>query len=264
MAVPEELKIVIENEAAALTKKQFRRPSMSINKFIGEFSALLAQADEDKEKLIVSGFNWSRMPLFTALFETLNLAYGERIGTMLEVPEKRALFDQNMALANSDRRRLGIVATHIVEKSKSRKAAQVYRYIAKGSGIVDTLTDNLGLVTLIREFAQIAFEIRPGGKEITPEYLDEVCSRALELLQLKGFVIEKGVPKNSAVDRQNRLLTLAMDAQSYIRKYAYAAFFEDIEYYNSNYASESRKADIEPADETADDEVEEPVAETVS
>jgi hypothetical protein len=221
-----------------------------MNKFIGEFSGNLAQADEDRDILVASGFDQELMPKFRGLLEMLSLAYGERLGTTPESPEKRVAFNEGMALAEKDRRRLGVVGAHIAEKSGDPMARRSYRLIAKGSGYIDTLTDNLGLVALIKKYPEEAAEIKPGGVEISAAYMDEVVARAVELLQMRGIVVEKGVPKNVTVDRQNRLLTLCLNAQSYIKKYAYAAFFDNIEYYNSNYASAGGKPAAE-VEETA-------------
>jgi hypothetical protein len=246
MAISAEMAAIIEKEIAALNKSEYRRTGMSMNKFIGEFSGNLAQIEEDKDRLIAAGMDWSRVSKYRAELEMLSLAYGERLGATPESPEKRTAFNEQMALAEKDRKRLGVVGAHIAEKSKDTLARRNYRLIAKGSGSIDTLTDNLGLAALIRKYPNEAAEIRPGGVEISAAYLDEVTKRAVDLLQMRGFVVEKGVPQNNAVDRQNRLVTLCLNAQTYIKKYAYAAFFDTMDYYDSNYASAGTKsAEIE-------------------
>ena len=250
MAVASKMSAIIEKEIEALTRSDYRRPGTSMNKFIGEFSGLLAQAEEDRDMLVASGLDGELLPKYRALLEMLSLAYGDRLGTTPESPEQRVDFNEKMALAENDRRRLGVVGAHIAEKSNDPPARSSYRRIAKGSGSVDTLTDNLGLVTLIKEYPELAAEIKPGGVEITAAYMDEVVTRAVNLLQMRGIVVEKGVPRNEAVDRQNRLLTLCLNAQSHIKKYAYAAFFDNIEYYNSNYASPGGKPAVD-VEETA-------------
>jgi hypothetical protein len=246
MSISKELNAIIEKEIAALNRSEYRRPGVSMNKFIGEFSGNLAQVEEDKDTLVASGFDWSLMPKYRGLLEVLSLAYGERLGTTPESPEQRVAFNEQMALAEKDRRRLGVVGAHIAEKSDDALARRNYRLIAKGSGAIDTLTDNLGLAALIKKYPKEAADIKPGGMEISDAYLDEVVTRAVDLLQMRGIVVEKGIPQNGAVDRQNRLLTLCLNAQSYIKKYAYAAFFDNMEYYDSNYASAgSKPAEVE-------------------
>lgn len=251
MAISSELEKEIEKEAAGLRKKDYRRPSMTISKFLDEYGNNLAQAEKDNDALVAAGFNGSRMPKYRACFEMLSLAIGERIGAIPDTPEKRARFDEQMALAEKDRRMLAVVCSHIAERSSDKKAQQNYRMIAQGNSIIDTLTDNLALVALIKEFPQYAAEIKPGGVAVTKEYMEEAIKRAVDLLQMKGIVVEKGIPQNAAVDRQNRLLTLCVLAQADIRKFARAAFYDNSDYYIKNYASEIRRqynGEEEPAE----------------
>jgi hypothetical protein len=242
MAISAELSKSIEKEAAVLKSDEYRRPAMSINRFIAEYSGNLAQAKEDMDELVAAGFDAGKMPRYRALLEMLSLSHGERLGTTPESPEKRARFNKLMAEAEMDRKRLGVVGAHITEQCGDAKVRRNWRTIVKGSGMVDTCIDNLSLIAMVKEFPELASQIRPGGKEISAKYLEEVTGRAVELLQLKGIVVEKGVPQNAAVDRQNRLLTLCLNAQSDIKKYANAAFFDTIEYYKSNYASSSARS----------------------
>jgi hypothetical protein len=90
-----------------------------------------------------------------------------RIGITPDSPEKRAKFDTQMAIAEMDRKRLGVVAAYVVEKSGGKKALRNYRYIAKGSGPIDTLTDNLGLSALVRQFPEMASQIKLIGSLIS-------------------------------------------------------------------------------------------------
>ncbi|MBD3344948.1 MAG: hypothetical protein GF401_07790 [Chitinivibrionales bacterium] len=237
MAVSEELRNEIEQEAAALSPDKYRRAGMGMNKFIGEYSALLAQADEDRDALVASGFDWSVMEKYRGYLEMLSIAYGERLGVTPDSPEKRSEFDRLLAQAEMDRRRLAVVAGYITEKSDDGRALQNYRNIQKGDGIVDTLTDNIGFVSLIKDFPEYAAEIKPGGVAIDESYMNDAVARAVSLLKQKGYVVQSGVPQNEAVDRKNRLLTLCLNAQSHIKQFAAAAFFDMQDYYNSNYAS---------------------------
>ena len=66
------------------------------------------------------------------------------------------------------------------------------------------------------------------------------------MLKLKGFVVKNGAPENITVDRQNRLITLCMDAISEIRRYA-------LDYYNSNYASAFGQESGDTADESEEE-----------
>jgi hypothetical protein len=119
--------------------------------------------------------------------------------------------------------------------------------LAKGSGMIDDMTDSVGLTSFIAQHPEQAAQIRPAGQVIDAQFLEQAKNRAVGLLAARGFVLEHGVPQNAAVDRQNRLLTLCLNAQSDIKKFAYAAFCDDIEYYNRHYASEASRSSAEPA-----------------
>ena len=149
----------------------------------------------------------------------------------------------------NDRKRLMVVAAFIAEMSSDKSAHRNYKEMVKGGGIVDTLCDNLAGVAMVGSYPELASQIKPGGFQVTASYCAEVSKRAIEMLKLKGFVVENGVPENITVDRQNRLITLCMDALTEIRRYARAAFFDDLDYYNSNYASAFRQESGDTADE---------------
>jgi hypothetical protein len=246
MALTPELRAEIENEVSALNKRDFRRPGTSMNGFIDEYSGILAQAVKDQTALVAAGFDWSRMDKYNGYLEMLSQSYGERLGTTPVSPEMRVQFDVKLSLAQKDRRQLGIVASYIVEQTDNHDVRRNYRHIAQGSGTMDTLTDNLGLVAMIREFPQLASQIRPGGVLLDDPYLEAANIRAIELLRMKGIVVDRGVVANGTVDRQNRLLTLCLRARTEIRTFAAAAFFDDVEYYNRNYASPSTRTGNEP------------------
>lgn len=127
-----------------------------------------------------------------------------------------------------DRKRLSVVCSHIAKVCGENKAQQNYHTISLGSGIVDTLNDNLAMVSMIREYPEIASQVKPGGFTIDETYCNEVKERAVELLMLKGVVVNRGINQNDTVDRLNRLLTLSMNVMSKIKKFAHVAFFEQI------------------------------------
>lgn len=47
------------------------------------------------------------------------------------------------------------------------------------------------------------------------------------------------------MDQLSRIITLCMNAISEIKKFASAAFFDNTEYYKTNYAVNARKAPVE-------------------
>ncbi len=237
MAIAAEVQERIEKEAVALTQQDYLRPGSSMVKFLGEQSGLLGQAEEDGAELAAAGLDPSRIAYFRGLFEALSLAHGQRVGASPIAPNQRAEYNAEVAQAEMDRKRMSIVATHIAEQCGDPTVTRNLRNINKGSGTVDELVDVIGFSALIRKYPELASQIKPGGVAVDTKYLDKAQARALKVLQMRGITVENGVPRNSAVDRQNRLLTLSILAQREIRKYANAAFFDRPDYYRSNYAT---------------------------
>lgn len=254
MAVATAVLEQIEQQAAALRPEDYRRPGTSIVKFIGELSGLLAQTEEDLEELVAAGFERSNMTLYRGMLETLSLAHGERVVTAPETIEQRAKLNALTAEAETDRRRMAIVARHIADETGDPIVIGAVRRINKGSGALDNLVDVISLSALVRDHLDTASGIKPGGVLVDEQYVSDASARAIEVLQMRGYTVDNGVAKNAAVDRQNRLMTLCLNAQSQIKKYAYAAFFDRPDYYSANYATPSYRA----ADEGI--EAEEPVA----
>jgi hypothetical protein len=248
MALSAELSAEIDKMIVGMKKSDYRRAGTGINDFINAYSSLLAQTEKDIPSLTGAGFDSSKMPRYQGYLELLLLTLGDRRGVAPNAEEKKVFFDQQLVLAELDKKRLMIVCSYIAEFSTDKAVRRSYKEIAKGSGIIDTLCDNLACVSMIRENPELASQIKPGGIEITEEYCAEVSKRAVELLMLKGFVVSQGVPENIMVDRQNRIITLCMDAISEIRRFAKAAFFDDLDYYNNNYASLFRQQSSDPDD----------------
>lgn len=244
MALTPEMIKYIDTLAAELKERQFRRLNKGANKFIGEFSGNLSQVEIDLPALTSAGFDSSKLPLYKSLFEVLVATIGDRRGLAPNEPEKKAYFDQQMEKLELDRKRLIIVCGHIAEKCGDRVIASNYRKIVQeGSGKIDKMTDTVALNSIVRKYLKLASEIRPGGMLIDETYCDEAYARAFELLTMCGVSVVQGIPQSDLVDRQNRIVTLCLNAQSEIKKFAAAAFFDNIEYYNSHYASDYPNTD---------------------
>lgn len=263
MALSLELNQTIEQKIAEVDSGLYRRPGTSLNKFIDAYSSILAQTSKDSAKLIGAGFNGSNIPLYNGYLELLSLTLGERRGVSPDSQENRVVFDTQMVLAELDKKRLMVVANYIAGKLNDKTINRNLKEIAKGNGIIDTLCDDLALTAIVKKYPQLASQIRPGQFEVTEEYCDQVRKRAVDLLALKGFVVEQGVPQNFQVDRQNRLITLCMEAISDIREFANAAFFDNTKYYNDFYASPFRQQSS-GSDDTSDEADPVNMAETVT
>jgi hypothetical protein len=141
------------------------------------------------------------------------------------------------------------VAKHIVDMNP--KEEKTYKHVIDGSGYVDTLLDVVTLNGMILKNLLYASQIRPGNVTIDEAYCKDADKRATELLHIKGFVVEKGVPTNAGVDRLNRIITLCRKAIADIQKWANAAFLETPEYYNEHYVIDPSTGE----DDTSDNEV---------
>ncbi|KMQ49474.1 hypothetical protein CHISP_3619 [Chitinispirillum alkaliphilum] len=241
MGISPEMRSIVEQKIAALTEADYIRIPSSIQDFFGEKSSMIAQVNKDKDALVAAGFNWDRMEEFEAYFEMLLIAHGERVVSIPESPEERATYYSDLAIAEDDRKVLRLVLDHIAQETDDREVQRIYRKIQSGNGMIDTMVDNIAFTKIIARYPQLASEIRPGGKIVSPEYLQEVKRRAINLLRMRGVVVKDGVPTNDAVDNQNRIITLCVQALNYIRRYARAAFYNDLAYYNSNYVTRRRR-----------------------
>ncbi len=241
MTISIEVLLVIESEIAALTPEKYRRPAIRFDVFMDEYGKNLIQAERDKDKLIATQFDWTKMEKFRGYSELLTIAHGERIGCGAAIIKKPPEYSAKMAVVKADRRYLFRIARHIADMSNDKNVKQSYSAISKGTGELDILNDILSLVHFIRRFPEYAQEISPSGIKINEEYMDKAIGRAKEVFVLRGDVIKKGELRNKNTDRQNRILTLCLNAQSEIKKFADFAFYENPEYYRTYYASKARK-----------------------
>jgi len=245
MALSESLENRIRSEMAALAPSDFRKPETSIQTYFDFLSSFFATAEKDKGALITAGLPPDRLEYYPGLLEVGSRTFGIRYGVATETPEQRLYFNTEFAIAQKDRDRMFIVVEHICDRVKDPALNRNFNYLKQGESIADTLTDVLGSAPVIIKYSKYASEICPGGVLVDEAYCNAACDRAVALLKLKGFAIEKGIASSSAVDQLSRIMTLCVNAVSEIKKYAKAAFFENKEYYTENYAVNARKAPVE-------------------
>ena len=237
MDLTPELKQQIKQEIEALVKDDYLRPGMSFDNFVGEYSMVLGQATEDKSTLAQTGFDATLLPKYYGYMKELVLEHGARVATELEKNQSSKDFDVKMPEANKDRKLLMAISRYIVTRTEENEAKKVYDMVRKGHGDVDALTDNITLVSFLRQHKDLAQEVKPGGKTVDDAYLIQVEENALGLLKLRGEAIAAGDDARGQVDRQNRLMTLCINAQREIKLFAEMAFYDDTERYNKFYAS---------------------------
>ena len=110
--------------------------------------------------------------------------------------------------------------------------------IRKGYGNIDTLHDIIAGNSVINNNLEFLSQVRPGGKEVTPQFLAESKALALQLIELRGDVTAAADDGSFHVDRVDRLITLCIKAQQEIKLFADIAFYDDQEHYNKHYASD--------------------------
>ncbi len=241
MTLSPALEKLIEEEMKVLTKEDFLRPGMAFDKHVGEYSNLLAQEKEDEPLLSQAGFDTSLMPKYHGYMDMLVLVHGDRVVAESDKKESRKEFNLKMPEAKKDKKLLMAVGRYIVKRTDSKEDKKVYDMVAKGYGDVDTLTDNVTMVALLRKHKGLAQEVRPGGKTVDESYLASVEEKALGLIKLRGEAITSDDDSKEQVDRQNRLITLTIIAQREIKLYAEMAFYDDTDRYDQFYASDERR-----------------------
>ena len=257
MTLSPALETLIENEMKVLTRDDFLRPGMAFDKHVGEFSNLLAQSKEDQTPLSQAGFDTSLMPKYYGYLEMITQVHGERVVAESDKKVSRKEFNSKMPEAKEDKKVLMAVARYIVNRTGSKEDKKVYDMVADGYGDVDTLTDNVTLAAFLRKHNSLTQEVKPGGKTVDDGYLDTVEQKALDLIKLRGEAIAADDDSKEQVDRQNRLMTLSIQAQREIKLFAEMAFYNDTDRYNQFYASDVRRKQAKQ-DEPAEQEVPQP------
>lgn len=256
MALTPELDSLIEQQLDAIAPEKFRRPGLSNSEYIDAFSTFITTVRRDEAALIAAGLPQEKIAYIDSLCEKLLLTFGARHSTLSETPEERKYCDEQMAIVEDERKKLLIVLDYIADYCGDPAIRRHYQFIVKGSSTVDSLTDVVLLVMNVRQFLQLASQIRPQGVLIDEAFCARAHDRAVELLGKKGIIVEKGVPKSTAVNKLNKIITLCVTTQSDVKRFAYAAFYNDKKYYEDNYIMYKGKTVIdstvlEPSQEPA-------------
>ncbi len=224
----------IEDEIVNLEK--LRSSEMSVGEVLRSTSTIAQQAVVDRDALVSAGMKWAVVDKVFGYVEVLSEANVERVVTLPEVSEVRKDFNVRYAKAQEFRPMLRMVVEHIVKTTNDPRLQKIYRHISQGNSQVGNLQDNRSYIHLIRMYPHIAKQMRPNGVEMSEAVLEEQDAIAVELLKVLGV---SGRPRNEAVDRQNRIITLCLNARSYIKDYAKAAFCKNMAHYDRYYADRS-------------------------
>jgi hypothetical protein len=237
MVLSAEMNEKIEQEMAALDKDNLLRPGMSYNDFVGDYTNVIAQAQKDMPLLSGAGFDASQMPLYTGYLDKLVLEQGERVAVEGETTESEAAFAASMPTAREDKRMLMAMGRFVVRRTKSPEAKRVYKMVRAGSGDVDTLNDNVAMVSFARKYKDYVAKVRPGGRVIDEPELVRIETEALALLKLRGESSTDAKTPSTQVGRKARIVSLCVTASQEIRLLAEMAFYNDLDRYNRFYAS---------------------------
>ena len=258
MSETDEMNAVMESEMGALSEEQFIRPGCAFDIYEKYFSKLLAQTEKDRAPLTAAGFRYEeKMPKYVAYHEKLALEHGQRVNAESAVSKAAKVFREGIPQAKQDKKVLMAAGRYVVARSETPEPKRVYDQVRKGYGHVDLLNDNIAMVAFCRTYAGLVSEVRPGGITIDEAFLERVESEAVSLLKRHGEAAAATDEESYRVDRQRRLLTLCILAERDIKLFADAAYYDDTDYYNDNYARPDKSSD-------SNDSPEEPPAENAA
>lgn len=143
-----------------------------------------------------------------------------------------------MPRAEEAKKKIMVVLRFMVIRTQDTNVKRSYKMIQKGYGDIDTLQDIIAGVSLIKSHSEYLSQVRPGGIEVTLDYLEESKKLALELVAMRGDVTAAADDTSVYVDRQNRLLTLCIKVQREIKLFADIAYYNDQDRYDRYYASD--------------------------
>lgn len=242
MSITAELNVKIESEMENLDRELLLKPGRSYNDFTDDFSGLLAQTEVDRELLIATGFDYSKMDEYKAILEKMVSIYGERVASEGSIDDSVKMFREEMTKAKENKKLLAAVTRFIIERTNNSDVKKTYEMIRKGNSQVDILSDIIALVNVIKMYPDIYPQIKPAGQNIDETFLDDVHNHALNLVALKGKSDTAINDSSENVDRLNRIISLAVAAEREIKLFAEIALYNDIERYNKDYASTSLRA----------------------
>jgi len=253
MALTPELRTTIQQNA--LNVGTIRRAGLSYYNYFDDHSSIIANTEKNLPALVQAGLDESQLPYYRGCMEMLAAALGDGTGLDPEFDIKSQKYLTICTINKEYKAELTVVGRFVAKYSNNRKIQQKFRQIMKGSGDIDDAIDILGLVAIRKQYPELAAKIRPAGKVIDDAYCAAASASAIELLQLKGYVVTNGKVQSNSSDFINRIITLCLENQSTIKEFAQAAFCKNLDYYNANFASKYRRSGSQ---DEPDDFIDEP------
>lgn len=231
MAITEENRTAINVHIDAVTDK--RRTRLTILQLLDRYSRYTNQIVVDKERLIQSGYDWTIAERDIALFTVFTEVHAERIAA--EGKGANSIRRKKMEKMNMYYEVLCLIVQHVFDETNDETVKAAHSKIKKGNSQADTLHDILAMAKVLKEHQDIAVTFTPRGIVANEGYLDLITQEVQSLLDQNGIPIQTSSERAYLVDRQERIITLCLEAIDRIKKYAKGTFFMDKAYYRKFY-----------------------------
>lgn len=235
MTISKALLATINTEMEGVEK--YRDINMSFANYTNEYSRLMGQISVDKRALLAAKMPSELFEKYPAYLYVMTEEHAFRKINERTGSEASKEFDTAMPAAEEYRDSLIVIADFIMGELKDPLVDATYRQIFDGHCPMSKLNDIIGLTSFLENYLDSFSEIALPGIEMNQEYLDRARAEAHRLMDLLGKSKTTITEKARFIDRQNRILTLARDAEDKIKRYAKAAFFRKKEYYDEHYVN---------------------------
>lgn len=232
-AEPEDYRARTEEDLKRVTYEY--KPYPNYPAFADRLARVLAQAEVDKEKLIVANLEWDKKRLYDMRFTMLNEVHAERIAAEGKGYTAQNEFSEEVKKMEMYSECMELRLEYIYNQTKDPRIKAALRKINSGHTQRDTIRDVLSLAVVAREHLDFEGGVRPNGTDINEAYLDMISRDAEALLHTAGDIKTVKSPRGILVQRQKGLITLCHEAIVDIKFYAKGAFNMDKQYYRDNY-----------------------------
>jgi hypothetical protein len=242
MSISPELDKKIEDQMKGVTK--FQRPKGGIDLFLEVFPGYVGRAAVDKSALVGAGLDENKFEEYEGLSEKLSREHAVRVNADGSQNQSDVEYNKMFPSAEEDFKILISAARFAVKSTGSPEIKRVYSQIPKGSKDTEILSGTLALVEFCRQHPEIIAMVRPAGRTIDEAFLKMAENNALTLQKLKGAADNTEKQESISVDRQNRLITLCVQAQRQIKLFAEQAFLFNPDHYDKYYAESANGKSI--------------------
>lgn len=231
MTITQDKRIEIDTLIDAVTNK--RNLKLTIAQLLDRYPRYINQILRDKERLMRSGYDWAIAERDMALYTVFTDVHAAR--TAAEGKGASSIHRKEMEEMCRYHEILSLVVEHVIDETNDETVKAAHAKIKREKTQADTLHDILAMISLLKEHHEIAITFTPDGVITNEEYLDRVSLETQTLLEQNGAPVESSSERAYWVDRQQRVITLCLEAIDRMKKYAKGAFFMDKKYYRKHY-----------------------------